>query len=57
MIQFKDKLRLVSFLVVITGLAVLLFFQLEMAITGFLGAVTLHILNKSWLDFFTRKKI
>ncbi|MCB9034191.1 MAG: AI-2E family transporter [Chitinophagales bacterium] len=56
MIQFKDKLRLVSFLVVITGLAVLLFFQLEMTITGFLGAVTLYILNKSWLDFFTRKK-
>lgn len=56
MIKFKDKLRLVSFLLIIAALGVLLFFQLEMTITGFLGAVTLYILNKAWLDYFTRTK-
>lgn len=51
-----DKLRQVTYILVILLLGLLLFLELQTFIPAFLGAVTLYILMRRWLHYFTEKK-
>lgn len=53
---YNDRIRQVILLVVIIGLALLIFFQLYGFFPGFLGAVTLYILSRDAYLYLTVKR-
>jgi predicted PurR-regulated permease PerM len=54
--SFNEKFRQVVFFLLLLGLGLLIFFQLKFLFSGFLGAVTLYILNRNILHFLTNQK-
>jgi predicted PurR-regulated permease PerM len=49
--EFNNRIRQVLLLLVLTGLALLLFFELYIFFPGFLGAITIYILSR---DYYAR---
>lgn len=52
----QNRLRQVFFIVLILGLGILLFFELQSFIPALLGAITIYILLHKWMFFLTEKK-
>ena len=53
---FNEYLRQVVFFLLLLGLALLIFFQIRFLFSGFLGAVTLYILNRGVFLFLVKNK-
>lgn len=56
MATFTNRLRQVILLIALTALGLLLIKELYIFLPGFLGAVTLYILSRSWYRNLTEKK-
>ncbi|TDB67523.1 AI-2E family transporter [Arundinibacter roseus] len=54
--DFNNRLRQITFLLLIGAMSVLLFSQLYLFFPGFLGAITLYIISRRWFFFLTEKK-
>lgn len=53
---FNEQFRQVVFFLLLLGLALLIFFQIRFLFSGFLGAVTLYILNRGFLHYLVAKR-
>ncbi len=56
MASFSNRLRQIILLIAISALGLLLAMELYIFLPGFLGAVTLYILSRSWYRYLTIKK-
>jgi predicted PurR-regulated permease PerM len=54
--SYNNKIRQLLLLVIVAGLAVVLFMELYGFFPGFLGAVTLYILSRDYYFYLTEKK-
>lgn len=52
----QNRIRQVFFIILILGLAILLFFELASFLPALLGAITLYILLHNWMFWLTEKK-
>ncbi|MBU1821789.1 MAG: AI-2E family transporter [Bacteroidetes bacterium] len=56
MSNFNNRIRQIVFLMIVLAMAILLFGELYLFFPGFLGALTLFILSRSWYYFLTEQK-
>ncbi|WP_353719435.1 AI-2E family transporter [Dyadobacter sp. 676] len=54
--DFNNRIRQISFLLIVTALAVIVFMQLYIFFPGFLGALTLYILCRRYYFHLTEKR-
>jgi len=52
----QNRVRQIFFIILILGLAILLFFELASFLPALLAAITLYILLHNWMFYLTEKK-